>query len=94
MDLLVVQDIFPSETAQLAHVILPAAASLEKTAPFTNTERRVQRIRRWWPTLARRARLADHRRWRRVSTPEDGRAAPAGYWQYASPEAIFDEIGR
>ncbi len=42
LDFLIVQDIFPSETAQLAHVILPAASSLEKDGSFTNTERRVQ----------------------------------------------------
>ncbi|HRJ45666.1 MAG TPA: molybdopterin-dependent oxidoreductase, partial [Caldilineaceae bacterium] len=42
LDFLVVQDIFLSETAQLAHVVLPAAASLEKDGTFTNTERRVQ----------------------------------------------------
>ncbi len=45
LDFLVVQDIFLSETAQLAHVVLPAAASLEKDGTFTNTERRVQLIR-------------------------------------------------
>jgi predicted molibdopterin-dependent oxidoreductase YjgC len=44
LDFLVVQDIFPSDTALLAHVILPAAASLEKDGTFTNTERRVQLI--------------------------------------------------
>jgi len=44
LDLLVVQDIFPSETAFLAHVILPAAASLEKDGTFTNSERRVQML--------------------------------------------------
>jgi formate dehydrogenase major subunit len=40
----VVQDIFLSESAQLAHVVLPAAASLEKDGTFTNTERRVQHL--------------------------------------------------
>ncbi len=44
LDLLVVQDIFPSETAQLAHVILPASSWLEKDGTFTNTERRVQML--------------------------------------------------
>ena len=44
LDLMVVQDIFPSETAFLAHVLLPAAASLEKDGSFTNSERRIQRI--------------------------------------------------
>ncbi|TVR68398.1 MAG: formate dehydrogenase subunit alpha [Spirochaetaceae bacterium] len=39
---LVVADIFLTETAQLAHVVLPARAALEKVGTFTNTERRVQ----------------------------------------------------
>jgi formate dehydrogenase alpha subunit len=43
---LVVQDIFLSETAQFADVILPAATFAEKEGTFTNTERRVQRVRR------------------------------------------------
>jgi formate dehydrogenase (NADP+) alpha subunit len=42
IDFLVVQDIFLSETAELAHVVLPATSSLEKDGTFTNTERRVQ----------------------------------------------------
>ncbi len=46
LDFLVVQDIFLSETASLAHVVLPAASSLEKEGTFTNTERRVQRVRK------------------------------------------------
>jgi formate dehydrogenase alpha subunit len=46
LDFLVVQDIFLTETATLAHVILPAASSLEKDGTFTNTERRVQRFRK------------------------------------------------
>jgi formate dehydrogenase major subunit len=39
---LVVQDIFPTETAVLADVILPASAFPEKTGSFTNTDRMVQ----------------------------------------------------
>jgi formate dehydrogenase alpha subunit len=46
LDFMVVQDIFPSETAWLADVILPAASFAEKEGTFTNTERRVQRVRR------------------------------------------------
>nr|HID58643.1 formate dehydrogenase subunit alpha [Desulfobacterales bacterium] len=42
LEFLVVQDIFPSETTAYAHVVLPAATSLEKSGSFTNTERRVQ----------------------------------------------------
>jgi formate dehydrogenase major subunit/formate dehydrogenase alpha subunit len=46
LEFLVVQDIFLTETAQHAHVVLPAACAFEKEGTFTNTERRVQRVRR------------------------------------------------
>ncbi len=45
LDFFVVQDLFISETAQYADVILPAASFAEKEGTFTNTERRVQRVR-------------------------------------------------
>ncbi|PYM13786.1 MAG: hypothetical protein DMD81_20045, partial [Candidatus Rokuibacteriota bacterium] len=67
VDMLIVQDLFFHETAELAHVFLPAAAFAEKEGTFTNSERRVQRVRQaldapgdarpdWWITaeLARR----------------------------------------
>ena len=67
IDFLVVQDVFLSETARLAHMVLPAATFAEKDGTFTNTERRVQRVRKaiepignsqpdWWITcqIARR----------------------------------------
>ncbi len=44
LPLLAVAEIFLSETAQLAHVVLPAKSGLEKDGTFTNTERRVQRL--------------------------------------------------
>ena len=44
LDFLVVQDLFLTETAKLADVILPAASFAEKTGTFTNTERRVQMV--------------------------------------------------
>src|SRR5580693_1786863 len=46
LDMLVVQDIFLTETAYLADVILPASAFPEKTGSFTNTDRFVQMGRR------------------------------------------------
>ncbi len=47
LDHLVVQDLFLTKTAELAHVVLPAAASLgESEGTVTNSERRVQRLRR------------------------------------------------
>jgi len=67
LDFLVVQDMFMTETAELADVVFPAASFAERDGTFTNTERRVQRIRRavdppgdaradWWITseIARR----------------------------------------
>jgi len=59
LEFLVVQDIFLSETARLADVVLPAATFAEKDGTFTNTERMVQRVRKaiepigkpdWWIT--------------------------------------------
>jgi predicted molibdopterin-dependent oxidoreductase YjgC len=46
LEFLVVQDIFMTETAKLAHVVLPAAASAEKSGTFTNLERRLQQLNR------------------------------------------------
>jgi len=67
LEFLVVQDIFLTETARLADVVLPATTFAGKDGTFTNTERRVQRIRKalepagasrpdWWITceIARR----------------------------------------
>jgi len=46
LDFLVVQDIFLSEAAQFAHVVLPACSFAEKEGTFTATDRRVQRVRK------------------------------------------------
>src|SRR5688500_12950213 len=67
LDFLIVQDLFLHETAERADVFLPAAAFAEKDGTFTNSERRVKRVRKaieppdlaradWWITaeLARR----------------------------------------
>jgi formate dehydrogenase alpha subunit len=61
LEFLVVQDVFLTETARMAHVVLPAATFAEKDGTFTNTERRIQRVRKaidpvgdakpdWWIT--------------------------------------------
>jgi formate dehydrogenase major subunit len=46
VEFLVVQDVFLTETAKYAHVVLPASTSLEKEGTFVNTERRIQRFYR------------------------------------------------
>jgi predicted molibdopterin-dependent oxidoreductase YjgC len=92
VEFLVVQDIFPTETVALADVVLPGVTFAEKDGTFTNTDRRVQRIRRAIPPLGN-ARpdwqiLAD------LAQRMDGAARTArfGGWQYDSPAAIMDEI--
>lgn len=93
LDLLVVQDIFPSETAHLAHVILPAAASLEKDGSFTNTERRVQLVT---PVVKPPGEaLPDWRITAQIAARFDARmgiSRSQGYWEYESTLAIFDEL--
>ena len=49
LDFLLVQDIFLTETARFADVVLPSACFAEKDGTFTNTERRVQRVRKAIP---------------------------------------------
>jgi formate dehydrogenase alpha subunit len=46
LDILIVQDIFLTETAKMADVVFPAACFAEKDGTFTCTERRVQRVRK------------------------------------------------
>ena len=70
IDFFVVQDIFLNESAQYADVVLPAASFAEKDGTFTNTERRVQRVRKviqpvgdskadWWITCEIAKRMGD-----------------------------------
>ncbi len=84
-EFVVVQDIFRNETARFADVVLPAACFAEKDGVFTNSDRRVQRVRKAveppggaradWEILGDLARAA-------------GYPMPA----YDSPAAIYDEM--
>jgi formate dehydrogenase alpha subunit len=53
LDFMVVQDIFFTETCEFADVVLPASSYAEKDGTFSNTERRVQRVRRAIPNVGR-----------------------------------------
>jgi len=100
VDFLVLQEIFPSETAAYADVLLPGVSFAEKTGTFTNTERRVQMVHQaiepvgnarpdWWITaeIARRMiRTSD------VFKTSDFSSAPYAGWDYPDTGAIMAEI--
>jgi len=87
---LVVQEIFMSETAERADVVLPSTSFAEKEGTFTNSERRVQRVRQAvqpigdtrpdWAIVCEVARRVGRLLGR-----------PTGGFDFASPAAIFDE---
>jgi len=87
LEFLVVQDIFLSETAKLADVVLAGVSFAEKDGTFTNTERRVQRVRQaiapvgnskpdWW------------------ITGELGKRMGSGGFNFAHPSEIMEEIAK
>lgn len=94
-EFIVLQEIFPSETARWADVLLPGAAFAEKSGTFTNTDRRIQPVRQAidppgiaqadWQILTR---LGDAILRQRKLTP----VAPHAAWGYESTAAILDEI--
>jgi formate dehydrogenase major subunit len=84
LDFLVVQDIFLTETAQLAHVVLPGASFAEKEGTFTNTERRVQRVRQAIAPLGEAK--PD---WRIIAELSTRMGLPM---TYKNPEAVFEEM--
>lgn len=97
VDFLLLQEIFPSETAVYADVLLPGVSFAEKTGTFTNTERRVQMVRQaiptqgdakpdWWITSQIAKRLMD-----RISERVQKEAPYAG-WEYKSTSEIMSEI--
>jgi predicted molibdopterin-dependent oxidoreductase YjgC len=96
-DFVILQELFESETAPYADVLLPGASFAEKTGTFTNTERRVQMVRQaiapvgdslpdWQiiSSLAKRI-IALSPNLRSLNTPFSG-------WDYEDTSAIMDEI--
>jgi formate dehydrogenase major subunit/formate dehydrogenase alpha subunit len=82
LDLLVVQDIFMTPTAELAHIVLPGA---EKDGTFTSTERRVQRVRKAIEPLGE-----SRPDWRILC--DVAREAGYPHMAYSDPREVMEEI--
>jgi formate dehydrogenase alpha subunit len=93
LEFLVVQDIFLQETAQAAHVVLPASSFAEKDGTFTNSERRIQRVRRALDPVG--STLPD---WEITSEIARRVCRRLGMdplqFAYETPAEIFDEMAR
>jgi len=94
-EFVVLQEIFASETADYADVLLPGASFAEKDGTFTNTERRVQRVRQAVPSPGDAqadwkiiTRLALHLLQELGQKP----VGPFAGWGYSHPEEIQQEI--
>ncbi len=86
LELLVVQDIFAPEIARFAHLLLPAASTLEQSGTFTNAERRIQLVR---PVLDPPGEAREE--WRIL---QDVAHAMGETWDYSSAADVMDEIAR
>ncbi|MCI2414186.1 MAG: formate dehydrogenase subunit alpha [Candidatus Aramenus sp.] len=86
VDFLVVQDMFMTETAKLADVILPASASLEKEGTFTNTERRIQRFYKAMEPLG-----DSKPDWEIIQMVANAMGAN---WHYRGPHEVMEEASR
>jgi len=83
LEFLVVQELFLTETAEYADVILPAASFAECDGTFTNTERRVQRVRKAIEPIPGKA------NWETICAMFDAMGYPVNY---DSPKDIWDEM--
>jgi formate dehydrogenase major subunit len=86
LELLVVQEMFFSETAHFAHLVLPAAGVFEQEGTFTNGERRIQLIRHAVPPPG--GARAD---WEVI---RDVANAMGACWKHETPSEVMDEIAR
>ena len=86
LEFLAVCDIFPTETTELADVVLPAASFAEKDGTFTSTERRIQLVRRALPPCGE-----SRSEWEVISDLLTRFGVSA---DYRSPADVMDEIAR
>ena len=93
LEFVVAQDLFVNESGAYADVFLPAASWAEKDGTFTNTDRRVQRVRQALP-------LRGHSRpdWQIIcdlaQRIERRLGSPTAGWTYADPSEVLEEMGR
>ncbi|WP_137286470.1 formate dehydrogenase subunit alpha [Halorussus salinisoli] len=85
MELLVVQDVFMTETAELADVILPATSWAERGGTVTNTDRRVQRMRA-------ATRVPGNTKHDFEILSEMGSRLFDHGWDFSDPEDVFEEL--
>jgi formate dehydrogenase major subunit len=83
LECLVVQDIFPTATSKLAHVILPGASFAETNGTFSSSERRVQRVRKAIEPIPGKE------NWETIQELSSRMGYPM---QYGSGEDIFNEM--
>jgi predicted molibdopterin-dependent oxidoreductase YjgC len=92
LEFLSVQDLFINESGAYADVFLPAASWAEKDGTFTNTDRRVQRVRK---ALEPRGQARPD--WQIVcdlaGRIENARPAQSAFWAYQSPAEVLEEMG-
>jgi predicted molibdopterin-dependent oxidoreductase YjgC len=86
LEVLIVQELFMSETARYADLVLPAAGALEQEGTFTNGERRVQHVR---PAVAPPPGARPD--W---EVARDVANAMGESWGYSGPGAVMDEIAQ
>jgi predicted molibdopterin-dependent oxidoreductase YjgC len=102
-DFIVLQEIFPTETAPYADVLLPGVTFAEKTGTFTNTERRVQMVRQAieplgearqdWEIITEIAkRILDDGQQTADDKTRSIVDGPWSGWNYTSPADIMREI--
>ncbi len=95
-DFVVLQEIFPSETSKFADVLLPGVSFAEKTGTFTNTERRVQMVRKAIETTSEAREdwtiIADLAQRIIALGPRQPIGGTHAAWSYASTSDIMREI--
>jgi formate dehydrogenase alpha subunit len=94
LEFLVAQDLFINESGAYADVFLPAASWAEKEGTFTNTDRRVQRVRKAleprgqaradWQIICDLAERVE----KKLDRPQ------TAFWSYQTPAAVLEEMGR